>query len=322
MSAVIVTGRLRKRYRRVEALRGLDLEVPEGSICGFLGPNGAGKTTTMKILMGLIRPSDGWVSVFGDVVDGHGLERRSRIGYLPQDAAFFPNATVRRILRFTARRYVTGRRPAIDERVDTTLDLVGLTERADRKVKALSGGERQRLGIGQAVIGDPDLLILDEPSVGLDPEGRHDVLTLLEKLKDRMTIFYSSHILDDVERVADHVVIVNRGEVVEQGPMEAFLAGGAARYQLGLDGNGAAAIERVALQPWVTATRSLDAGAWEIVASDRHEAEHHLLRLIHGADGAVVTELRPRRVDLESIYLDLVENGDEQGDGEEAADDV
>ena len=229
VSAVIATRQLRKRYRQVEALRGLDLEVPEGSICGFLGPNGAGKTTTMKILMGLIRPSEGWVSIFGTDGGGRGLGPRSRIGYLSQDPAFFPRATVRSVLRFAARRYVTGPRRAIDHAVDDTLGMVGLVDRADRKVKALSGGERQRLGIGQAVIGEPDLLILDEPSVGLDPQGRHDVLALLELLKSRMTIFYSSHILDDVERVADHVVIVDRGEVVEQGPMEQFLAG-AARY--------------------------------------------------------------------------------------------
>ncbi len=306
MSAVIQTRQLRKRYRRVEALRGLDLEVPEGSICGFLGPNGAGKTTTMKILMGLIRPSGGWVSVFGGELDGTGLARRSRIGYLPQDPAFFPRATVRGILRFAARRYLTGPRAAIEASVDETLDLVGLTERAGRKVKALSGGERQRLGIGQAVIGDPDLLILDEPSVGLDPEGRRDVLDLLDLLKDRMTIFYSSHILDDVERIADHVAIVNDGAVVEQGPMEAYLAGGTAVYRVGLGGDGAAAIDRLAREPWVTATVGIDPGIWEIEATDRRAAEHNLLRLVRSVGATRVTELRPRRVDLESIYLDLV----------------
>ena len=321
MSAVIETRRLRKRYRRVEALRGLDLEVPEGSICGFLGPNGAGKTTTMKILMGLIRPSDGWAAVFGEEHGGASLTRRSRIGYLPQDPAFFPKATVRSTLRFVARRYLTGPRPTLESTVDSTLDLVGLTERAGRKVKGLSGGERRRLGIGQAVIGDPALLILDEPSGGLDPEGRHDVLTLLEKLKDRMTIFYSSHILDDVERVADHVVIVNAGAVVEQGPMETFLVGGTARYRLGLDGNGATAIDRIAREPWVASTRPLDHGFWEIEATDRSVAEHHLLRLVHGIDGTEITELRPCRVDLESIYLEVVGASAEPASGEEATDD-
>ena len=322
MTAVIETRGLRKRYRSVEALRGLNLEVPEGSICGFLGPNGAGKTTTMKILMGLIRPSEGWASVFGDDIGGNSLGRRSRIGYLPQDPAFFPKATVRSTLRFVARSYLTGSRAAINARVDDTLDLVGLTERAGRKVNALSGGERRRLGIGQAVIGDPDLLILDEPSVGLDPEGRHDVLTLLDGLKDRMTIFYSSHILDDVERIADHVVIVNDGTVVEQGPMEDYLSGGAGIFRLGLAHNGEVAVDRLSHQPWVSSTRSLGDGYWEVEASDRQIAEHELLRLVHSVDGTQITELRPARVDLESIYLDLVGATSATGpDGTAGADD-
>jgi ABC-2 type transport system ATP-binding protein len=270
MAGVIETRGLRKRYRRVDALRGLDLEVPEGSICGFLGPNGAGKTTTMRILMGLIRPSEGWASVLGDDIEGNGLATRSRIGYLPQDPSFFPRATVRNTLRFVVRRYASGSRSAIESSVDETLDLVGLGDRADRKVKALSGGERRRLGIGQAVIGDPDLLILDEPSVGLDPEGRSQVLDLLEGLKERMTIFYSSHILDDVERVADHVIVLDHGEIIEQGPMASFLGGGAATYRVVLDGDDAAAIDSLGREPWVGATRMLEPRAWEIDVTDRH----------------------------------------------------
>jgi ABC-2 type transport system ATP-binding protein len=312
MAGVIETRGLRKRYRRVDALRGLDLEVPEGSICGFLGPNGAGKTTTMRILMGLIRPSEGWASVLGDDIDGNGLATRSRIGYLPQDPSFFPRATVRNTLRFVARRYLSGSKPTIDHKVDETLGLVGLDDRADRKVKALSGGELRRLGIGQAIIGDPDLLILDEPSVGLDPEGRRQVLDLLEGLKERMTIFYSSHILDDVEQVADYVVILDHGEIIEQGPMESFLGRGAATYLVRLDDDGAAAVGLLDSEPWVAATRMLEPGAWEIEVADREAAEHELLRILHGYDGTRVTELRPDQHDLEDIYLDLVEVGNDE----------
>ncbi len=306
MAGVIETRGLRKRYRRVDALRGLDLEVPEGSICGFLGPNGAGKTTTMRILMGLIRPSDGWASVLGEDIDGNGLAVRSRIGYLPQDPSFYPRATVQNTLRFVARRYLSGSRSAIESRVDETVDLVGLGDRADRKVKALSGGELRRLGIGQAVIGDPDLLILDEPSVGLDPEGRSQVLDLLDGLKERMTVFYSSHILDDVERVADHIVVLDHGEIIEQGPMESYLGGGAAVYRVRFDGDGAGTIGRLGSEPWVEATRRIEPGAWEIEVADREAAERDLLRMLHGHDGTRVMELRPEQRDLEDIYLDLV----------------
>ncbi|MEA3510674.1 MAG: ABC transporter ATP-binding protein, partial [Actinomycetota bacterium] len=165
--------------------------------------------------------------------------------------------------------------------------------------------------IGQAVIGDPDLLILDEPSVGLDPEGRRQVLDLLEGLKERMTIFYSSHILDDVERVADHVVILDNGEIIEQGSMKSFLGGGAAVYRVRLDGDGAGAAGRLDSEPWVGATRMIGSGAWEIEVTDRGAAERHLLRMLHGHDGTRVTELRPEQRDLEDIYLDLVEAGDD-----------
>ena len=163
---------LRKKYRKVEALSGLDLEVPRGSICGFLGPNGAGKTTTMKILLGLIRPSGGWAAVLGDDVRTHGLLARSRIGYLPQDPVFPANQTVRGVVLYVARLYPDhshGR--ALRRRVDGLLDRVGMADKARRRVRGLSGGERQRLGVAQALVSDPDLVIMDEPSAGLDPVG-------------------------------------------------------------------------------------------------------------------------------------------------------
>jgi ABC-2 type transport system ATP-binding protein len=311
MSAAIETRGLRKRFRRVEALRGADFEVPEGSVCGFLGPNGAGKTTTMEILMGLIRPSGGWASILGSDLGGDGLNVHSRIGYLPQDAAFFPRSRVRDVLRFVARRYLTGTRSAVEDRVDETIELVGLETLADRRVKALSGGERQRLGIGQAVIGGPELLILDEPSVGLDPEGRRQVLDLLERFKAEMTIFYSSHVLDDVERVADHIVVIDRGVIVEQGPMERFL-GGRVTHRMSLDGGDArAAMERIGRESWVKSVRAMSTGEWEIESTDRQVAEKNLLRALAGTNSVRVVSLRPMQRSLEDLYVDLVGSVDD-----------
>ncbi len=311
MTAAIETRGLRKRYRRVEALRGIDFEVPEGSICGFLGPNGAGKSTTMEILMGLIRPSAGWVSILGDDLGGDGLMTRSRVGYLPQDPSFFRRAKVRGILRFVARRYLNGTRAALDSRVDETLDLVGLTDLADRKVKALSGGELRRLGISQAIIGNPDLLILDEPSVGLDPEGRHQVLTLLDRLKEEMTIFYSSHILDDVERIADHIVVIDRGEIVEQGPMDRYL-GGRGVYRVTLEGgNGDGVLRDLAQEPWVDAVTSMGGQEWRIETPDRAIAENRLMPFLVANEDARVVALRPAYRSLEDLYMELVGDADD-----------
>ncbi len=307
MTAALETRGLRKRYRKVEALRGVDLAVPEGSICGFLGPNGAGKTTTIRILMGLSRPSEGWAAIFGNDIGSNELGTRSRIGYLPQHPSFFPRAEVRDVLRFVAKRYLSGSASQIRTRVGEILDLVGLENRADRQVRNRSGGELRRLGIGQAVIGDPDLLILDEPSVGLDPEGRRQVLDLLSDLKGQMTIFYSSHILDDVQRVADHVVVVDHGEVVDQGPMSSFLVGATATYAVALDGDGDTVIDRLGNEPWVKATRPTGSGTWEVETRDHVSAERGLLRALTDGNGTRVTELRPLQRNLEDIYLDLVE---------------
>jgi ABC-2 type transport system ATP-binding protein len=292
-----------KRYRRVEALRGIDLIVPPGSVFGFLGPNGAGKSTTMKILMGLIRPSDGTALVLGrDVREGTAV--RARIGYLPQDPAFYERMRVHRALQFVARRFVTGSRAAITARVEETLDLVGLDAKADRRVGALSGGELRRLGIAQAFIGHPELLILDEPSVGLDPAGRREVIDLLDDLRERTTVFYSTHILDDVQRIADHIAILDHGRIVAQGPIEEFRAAGEASFRVRLSGDGAPAIHVLASEPWVAATTPRGAGTWQIVANDRTAAEAGLARLLV-AQRAAVVEIRPEQRSLEDIYLEI-----------------
>jgi len=308
VSAAIETFALAKRYRKVEALKNLNMTVPTNSVCGFLGPNGAGKTTTMRILMGLSRPSAGTAKMMGSLIDSDGLATRSRVGYLSQDPSFYPRFRVHNVLRFAARRYVAGSRREIDSRVEETLEQVGLTDRAGRRVKALSGGERQRLGIGQAVIGRPDLLILDEPSVGLDPEGRFQVLSLIDSLRDQVTIFYSSHILDDVQRIADHVVILDHGEIIAQGPMEQFLGTGVS-YRVviaGADGSVPKSLQNLS---WVTDVTGGDGGAWDVVVSDQESAERHLLRVLAREHGAAIRELRPVVRSLEDIYVGAVEVG-------------
>jgi ABC-2 type transport system ATP-binding protein len=315
MSAAIETFGLAKRYRKLDALKNLDMTVPANTVCGFLGPNGAGKTTTMRILMGLSRPATGTAKMLGSSIESDGLAIRSRVGYLSQDPSFYPRFRVHNVLRFAARRYVSGSRREIDARVDETLEQIGLADRAGRRVKALSGGERQRLGIGQAVIGRPDLLILDEPSVGLDPEGRFQVLSLIESLRDEATIFYSSHILDDVQRIADHVVILDRGEIIAQGPMEQFLGSGA-RYRVVIEGTDGSAPQSLQGLPWVTDVTSSSNGAWEVAVSDQETAERELLPMLAQNHGAAIKELRPLVRSLEDIYVGAV-----GADGTEEADD-
>src|SRR5512137_2726074 len=210
---IIETHGLTKTYKKFHALQSLDLRVKQNSICGFLGPNGAGKTTTIKLLLGLARPTCGSGQVFGLDIEKENDEIRRRVGYLAQDPRFYEYMTARETLRFTARFFYEGPKAEIEKRVAETLELVGLVDKADRSVKGFSGGERQRLGIAQAQVNYPDLLILDEPAASLDPIGRRDVLAVLCRLRKHCTVFYSTHILDDVQRVSDTVVILNKGEL-------------------------------------------------------------------------------------------------------------
>src|SRR5512136_1952290 len=223
---VIRTEGLSKSFGEVHALKSLDLRVPQKSIFAFLGPNGAGKTTTIKLLLGLLKPTRGGGKILGMDILRDSVDIRARIGYLPQDARFYEHMTARQTLEYTAKFFYAGPQPEIDKRVNEMIELVGLEGKGDRPIKGFSGGERQRLGIAQAEVNYPDLLILDEPAASLDPQGRRDVLDVMERLRDHTTVFYSTHILDDVQRVSDTVIILNNGSLVAQGPIEDLLAWG------------------------------------------------------------------------------------------------
>jgi ABC-2 type transport system ATP-binding protein len=212
MASAISTTGLGKQYRGLVALEGLDLEVPEGSIYGFLGATGAGKTTAIKILAGLTRPTAGTANVAG-VSLAAGETYKRAIGYLGQEPRFYGWMTARQILRYVAGFYPWVTDP-VDRRITDALTLTGMMDAADRRVSTYSGGMRQRLGIAQALIGRPRLLLLDEPASALDPIGRRDVLEIMEGLRGDTTIFYSTHILDDVQRVSDHVAILDHGRLV------------------------------------------------------------------------------------------------------------
>jgi ABC-2 type transport system ATP-binding protein len=311
MQWAIRTWSLSKSYGGIEALKSLDLRVPRNSIFGFLGPNGAGKTTTIKLLLGLIRPTGGRATVFGLDIGQDSVAIRDRIGYLPQDPRFYEHMTARQILRFTARFSFKGPAAEIEKRVAETLELVGLEEKADRSVKGFSGGERQRLGIGQAQVNYPDLLILDEPAASLDPLGRRDVLQVMERLRKHATIFYCTHILDDVQRVSDAVAILSRGQLVTQGPIEDLLAGGdGIVYTVTMEGDVESARRRVASQDWVTGVRSQSRNGgtvWSVNVTDADAAKAQLLRLLL-ADGQVnVTGFGRKAYELEEIFVNLVE---------------
>jgi len=308
---VIHTQGLSKSFGDVHALKLLDLKVPKHSIFGFLGPNGAGKSTTLKLLLGLVKPSGGSGTIFGMDIVSDSADIRKRVGYLAQDPRFYEDMTARETLRFKAHFYYTGPKNEIESRIEETLELVGLSDKADRTIKGFSGGERQRLGIAQAQINHPELLILDEPAAALDPMGRRDVLEIMERLRKYSTVFYSTHILDDVQRVSDYVAIVNQGELVAQAPIEELLAGNdGSVYTVEIEGDTSHIQNKVTDQEWVSginADIADDLTTWQVSVTNEKAAKEKLLRLILSDDSLNVTDFGRKTYNLEEIFLNIVE---------------
>jgi len=307
---VINTEGLSKSFGEVHALKSLDLRVPQKSIFAFLGPNGAGKTTTIKLLLGLLKPTSGGGTILGMDILHDSVDIRARIGYLPQDARFYEHMTARQMLEYTARFFYAGPQSGIDKRVNEMIELVGLEGKADRPIKGFSGGERQRLGIAQAEVNYPDLLILDEPAASLDPQGRRDVLEVMSRIRKYATIFYCTHILDDVQRVSDQVAIVNQGELITQASIEELLAGtGELIYTVTLKGDTQSAYTQVTQQSWVSGIESNLTGEqtiWQVSVTDESAAKDQLLGLLV-SNGLKVSNFSRKEQNLEDVFINIVE---------------
>jgi ABC-2 type transport system ATP-binding protein len=317
-SDAVITRSLSKQYGDVKVLDGLSFSVPRNSIFGFLGPNGAGKSTTIKLLLGLIRPTGGSASVFGRDIRRDSVVIRSKIGYLAQDPRYYDQMTARQTLRYTARFFFNDSERRIDERVSEMLDLVGLGDKADRPIKGFSGGERQRLGIAQAQVNNPELLILDEPAASLDPQGRHDVLEIMEQLREHTTIFYSTHILEDVQRVSDNVAILNHGKLIAQAPIQQLLAGSgnATGYVISLRGNTGQTAALVRSQPWVANLDIREENGltvWEVTVTDTAAAEARLLQMVVSDPNIAVASFGRKTHNLEEVFLNLVDRSNHNG---------
>ena len=312
---VIATNGLSKSFGDVHALRGVDLAVPRHSIFGFLGPNGAGKTTLMKNLLGLSRPTSGSGTIFGHDIVQESVAIRERIGYLPQQPRFIEYLTARENLLFAAKFFFNGPQAKVRERCDEMLELVDLADKANRPTKGFSGGEKQRLGIALAQVNYPDLLILDEPASALDPIGRQSVLEIMERLRKYTTIFYSTHILDDVQRVSDTVAILNRGLIVASGSIESILSGqDGVVYTVVIKGTPDGLGQRLSALPWVThASAKARNGStiWHVSVSDEAVAEASLLRHVLSDTMVTVTEFSRKKYELEEVFMEIV-----KGDGD------
>jgi ABC-2 type transport system ATP-binding protein len=285
VSTAIVARDLRKSYDGVEALRGVTFEVRLGEVFGLLGPNGAGKTTTVEILEGYRRRDGGEVSVLGHDPANAPRELRERIGVVLQHSEFHPLLTIREVHRMFAGYYARPRN------VDEVVELVGLGEKRDARVKTLSGGQKRRLDLGVALVGDPDLVFLDEPTTGFDPAARRSAWELVRSLRSLgKTILLTTHYLDEAQQLADRVAVIREGRIVSLGtPAELIGETRTAEIRYRRDG------ELVVLET-EEPTRVL------------HELTSEAVRA-----GRELDRLEVRRPTLEDVYLELIDREDEEG---------
>jgi len=308
----VATAGLTKRYGRIVALDHLDLTVPSGCIFGFLGPNGAGKTTTLRLLTGLAGATNGTGSVAGVPIGGTGGQLARHIGYLDQDPRFYGWMKGRELLTMVGELHGL-RGYGLRQRVGEVLEIVGLSDAAGRRIGGYSGGMRQRLGIGQALINQPSVLFLDEPVSSLDPEGRRDVLGIISRLRGTATVFMSTHILNDVERVCDRVAILNLGHLVVEGPIDDLLERYAQPiYELEPEPNQPDGIGRLATlmraQPWAREVRT-EPDVVRVFVQDPKVAGPAMLPLLASC-GVDLVRFERARPSLEDVFLRLVAESD------------
>jgi ABC-2 type transport system ATP-binding protein len=296
---------LRKRYRDIVAVDGVSFHIDPAETYGLLGPNGAGKTTTISMVCGLLERDAGSVTVAGLPMDIDATETKALIGYVPQDLAIYPDLSARENLRFFGRlQRLSGK--ALDDRVAAVLELTGLTERAGDRTDTYSGGMKRRLNIGIGLLHEPRLLVLDEPTVGVDPQSRHAILEAVDGLRQGgMSILYTTHYMEEAERLCDRIGIIDGGRILAEGTRSELVAtvGELDRVTLTASGQLAAAARAIAALERIESASAGD-GSIELTA---HEARTLLPAIISTAtDGGVaVSSIEVSEPDLEAVFLHL-----------------
>ena len=308
MSAVRIEG-LRKAFGEIAALDGLSLNVEPGAVFGFLGPNGAGKTTTIRILTGLAHATSGRAWINGIDVAAHGSEIARQIGYLPEDPAFYTWMTPLEFLDYVGRVFSMPA-PERTKRVKEVLSLAGLEEASKRRIGGFSRGMRQRLGLAQSLFNHPQVLFLDEPASALDPAGRKEVLDFIEQLRGQCTVFMSTHILADVERVCDTVGIIHRGKLITAAPRHALLAQYAVpAFEVEVDARDAAGLKQwsdaVRMETWIKSVL-LQGLTARVIVTDIDLARRQMPASIAQA-GLMLNRFEMVRPSLEDVFLRLVD---------------
>ncbi|MDH5691001.1 MAG: ABC transporter ATP-binding protein [Candidatus Bathyarchaeota archaeon] len=306
MEFVIETTNLTKKYGSLVAVNKLDLKVEADTIHGFLGPNGAGKTTTIKILVGLLKPDGGSVSVLGQELGWDKPDVRSRIGYMPELPKLPKHLKGRELLDIYGRMYGMTKEER-EKQVPNLLDMVGLRERGNDLIGKYSKGMQQRLGMAQALLNEPELVILDEPSLGLDPSGMVEVREIMKEMaKEGVTIFLSSHLLNEVQQVCTHVTIINKGVAVASGTLKQISekVGGPVTIEAEVDKLSDAVIKKVEELPFVTDV-SKDGKKLLVEVKTREDVRSQVSQAI-AAGGGIVISMNLRGESLEDVFMNLL----------------
>jgi ABC-2 type transport system ATP-binding protein len=301
MNAVACKG-LVKRYGDVTAVAGIDLEVHAGECFGMLGPNGAGKTTTVEIFEGLRDPDAGDVEVLGDRWRGDGIPLRARLGIQLQETKFPDKLKVIEVITLFRSFYPRGLG------VGDVMSLVALEEKAGAYVRTLSGGQKQRLSLGCALVGDPELLFLDEPTTGLDPQSRRQTWEIVEGLKARgRTVLLTTHYMEEASRLCDRVAVVDHGKVIALGTPKSLISSLGAEHviEFAVDETASGNVDESSLRvlPSVEAVRH-EAGTWRLTVREVHRAVPALLAML-SERGAEPTQLTTHHATLEDVFMSL-----------------
>ena len=296
---------LHKRFGEIEAVRGVSFKIAEGETFGLLGPNGAGKTTTISMVCGLLEPDSGEVFVAGKRLTSHSVAEKAAIGYVPQELAIYPDLSARENLEFFARLYGLASDVA-HARVEEVLRVVGLADRASEQTKNFSGGMQRRLNIGIGLLHRPRLLILDEPTVGVDPQSRNAILESVERLSgEGMAVLYTTHYMEEAERLCDRIGIVDLGQLKAEGTRAELVSLVGEHDRVALEGVGnlqAAADACQALEPVRAA--SVQDGAIQLIVDHARSILPELLTTASDA-GVAVSSVDVHEPDLEAVFLHL-----------------
>ena len=300
----VETRQITKLFGKQKALDEVSFSIKKGELVGFLGPNGAGKSTMMKIITGFLPPDSGEVLVNGQKVESKNLEIRKNIGYLPEHNPLYTDLFVKEFLEITAGFY---KLKNIKKRVAEMVELTGLGDEQQKKISALSKGYRQRVGLAQALIHDPSVLILDEPTTGLDPNQLEEIRNLIREISREKTVILSSHIMQEVEAVCNRVIIINRGKIVADGGINEIKSGKMSRNQVVLAEFSGTVSRNKILSVNGVRNAALNGNIWELESTGETDIRPAIFRFAVENQLTLLT-LREKQQNLESVFHEVTQN--------------